>query len=522
MFKTWYYNFKIDSYYTINSYLDTFRNLPILNDLVGDRIYGMKFFKIIGFILGVLSTIFSGIVLKSMYFGIIYYISSKIPGNHVNHFLYIYIVLSVLGALINNASILNISVRKYLSLIIFRMDSFNYTKYALMNRVLFSSIFNLIVFSIYNLSFHLDYKLILVIVLMNAFLKIIGEAINLRYYDKNNIPWYADEKKYLVICGSFLLLAGTSYFFKISDMFIYVFCIICFILFIISLIYLLTYKNYRVIYKLLNTYERVMNSSNRDNFTREEMVKIKEKDKIIDNKKIKDKHGYDLFNTIFFLRHRDILYRSLNIYNTVLSIILIGLIVYVNIDKSFGVTVGKYLLHYMGYMPMIIFFTNRASIMTQAMFYNSDHAMLRYNFFREKEVILGLFKKRLVSLIKSNLSTGIIIGIGVSLLLVFTGLNKILLVSSYFIYIIFLNLFFSVHYLVLYYLLQPYNKDRAVSNFEYSLVIFLTYFLIFSISGLHINPLVLAISIIIFSIIYIVVGLLLVYRFAPKTFRLKN
>ncbi|MBQ6538855.1 MAG: hypothetical protein IJL76_01065 [Bacilli bacterium] len=522
MLKTWYYNFKIDSYYTINSYLDTFRNLPVIRDLVGENIYGIRFFKIIGFILGFLVTILNKLFIKLMYFGIIYSISLNIPGNHVNHFLYIYIVLSVLGMFINNATILNISVRKYLSLIIFRMDSYNYTKYSLVNGVLLNTIFNFIAFLILNIGLKLDIKIILVLLLINIFLKIIGEAINLYYYDKNHIPWYADVRKYFSLVVFFFIIALTSYFFTISNLFIYVFCIVSFIFFIFSLIYLLRYKNYRVIYKILNAYERVMNSSNRDNFSRAEMVKIKEKDKIIDNKRIVNKHGYDLFNTIFFLRHRDILYRSLNIYNMVACLVFVLLIIYIVINHSFGVTLSEYLIKYIGYIPMLMFFTNRASIMTQAMFFNSDHAMLRYNFFREKEVILGLFKRRLISLIKSNLSIGIIIGIGVSLLLIISGINNYLLIGSYFIYILVCNLFFSVHYLVLYYLLQPYNKDRSNSNFEYSLTIFLTYFLIFSISGLTINPILLSVSVIVLTIVYIIISLILVYKLAPKTFKLKN
>ncbi len=522
MIKTWYYNFKIDSYYTINSYLDTFRNLPIINDLVGENIYGIKIFKIIGFILGFLATIFNKLFTKIMYFGIIYYISTKIPGDHINHFLYIYLVLSVLGLFINNATILNISVRKYLSLIIFRMDSLNYTRYNLLNNIILSTIFNLIAFLIFNSFLHLDYLLILIILLINIFLKIIGEAFNLYYYDKNYIPWYADEKKYFALIVISFVVAATSYFFKISNLFIYVFCIISFILFIISYIYLLRYKNYRVIYKLLNTYERVMNSKNSDNFSREEIVKIKEKDKIIDNKIIKNKHKYDLFNTIFFLRHRDILYRSLNIYNMVISFIFIGVIIYILIDNSFGVVASKYLINYMGYIPLIMFFISRAPIMTQAMFYNSDHAMLRYNFFREKKVILGLFKKRLISLIKSNLSTGLIMGLGICLILIISGGNNYLFIGSYFIYVIFLNLFFSTHYLVLYYLLQPYNRDRRNTSFEYSITIFISYFLIFFVSELSVNPIVLSISVIIFTIIYIAISLLLVYLFADKTFKIKN
>ena len=390
MIKTWYYNFKIDSYYTINSYLDTFRNLPILNDLVGDTIYGNKGFKIIGFILGFISTILNLLLRKLIYFGIIYYISTRIPGNTINHFLYIYLVLSVLGLFINNATILNINVRKYLSLIIFKMDSLNYTKYSLYRNVFINTLYNLIAFLVFNSYLKINVLLILLIILINIFLKIIGEAVNLFYYDKNGIPWYAEEKRYIALVLISFIIAGTCYFFEISNLFIYVFGIISFILFIISYIYLMKYKKYRIIYKQLNTYERVMNSSNRDNFSRSQMVKISDKDKIINNEKLKDKHGYDLFNDIFFLRHRDILYRSLNIYNIVLVIIFVGLSIYMAIDHSFMSVVNKYLIDYIGYMPMLVFFTNRGSIMTQAMFYNSDHAMLRYNFFREKNVILRL------------------------------------------------------------------------------------------------------------------------------------
>ena len=522
MIKTWYYNFKIDSYYTINSYLDTFRNVSLVRDLVGDTIYGNKGFKIIGFILGFISTILNLLLRKLLYFGIIYYISTRIPGNTTNHFIYIYLVLSVLGLFINNASILNISVRKYLSLIIFKMDSLNYTKYSLYRSIFINTLYNLIAFLVYNTQLKISILLVLLIIVINIFLKIIGEAVNLLYYDKNGIPWYASEKKYMALVFISFVVAGTCYFFEINNMFIYIFGIISFILFLISYIYLMRYKKYRIIYKQLNTYERVMNSSNRDNFSRSQMVKISDKDKIIDNEKLKDKHGYELFNYIFFLRHRDILYRSLNIYNTVLIILFIGLSIYMAIDHSFMSIVNKYLINYIGYIPMLVFFTNRGSIMTQAMFYNSDHAMLRYNFFREKNVILGLFKKRLVSLLKANISTGLIIGIGVVLLLMISGTKSVLFIGSYFVFIIFLSLFFSIHYLVLYYLLQPYNRDKKNTSFEYSLIIFLTYFFIYTVSGMKINPMIFSISIIVFTIIYIILGLFLVYKLAPKTFKLKN
>ena len=67
-----------------------------------------------------------------------------------------------------------------------------------------------------------------------------------------------------------------------------------------------------------------------------------------------------------------------------------------------------------------MYLINRGSVVTQAMFYNCDHAMLRYNFYREPDVILGLFKKRLTMLIKINLLPAIVIAIGSIVLLSIT------------------------------------------------------------------------------------------------------
>ena len=53
--------------------------------------------------------------------------------------------------------------------------------------------------------------------------------------------------------------------------------------------------------KKINTDKTAMNDKNSDVYMRQMMVEIKNKDKVIDEKKLTGKHGYDLFNTINLL-----------------------------------------------------------------------------------------------------------------------------------------------------------------------------------------------------------------------------
>ena len=85
-----------------------------------------------------------------------------------------------------------------------------------------------------------------------------------------------------------------------------------------------------------------------------------------------------------------------------------------------------------------MYFINRGAIVTQAMFFNCDHAMLGYNFYRERTTILELFKKRLTTLVKVNLLPAITIGIGNSILLILLKDYNIINISTTFLYIIFL------------------------------------------------------------------------------------
>ena len=167
-----------------------------------------------------------------------------------------------------------------------------------------------------------------------------------------------------------------------------------------------------------------------------------------------------------------------------------------------------------------MYFVNRGAIITQAMFFNCDHAMLSYNFYRKSKNLLGLFKKRLLTISKVNLLPALVVGIGNAVLLILCKDYSLSIIVTTFLFIIFLSVFFSVHYLVIYYLLQPFNKDLEVRKMSYSFVTLITYIVSYMMTNVTMNSVLFSILGLLFTIIYIALALYLVYKFAPNTFKL--
>ena len=74
----------------------------------------------------------------------------------------------------------------------------------------------------------------------------------------------------------------------------------------------------------------------------------------------------------------------------------------------------------------------------------------------------------------------------------------------------------------MYYLLQPYNVETEMKSSTYSVVQFLTYFICYFMIDLHLPTLSFGAFLTLFCILYSVLSLIIVYHFAPKTFKLRR
>ena len=81
--------------------------------------------------------------------------------------------------------------------------------------------------------------------------------------------------------------------------------------------------------------------------------------------------------------------------------------------------------------------------------------------------------------------------------------------------------FFQFIILIIYYLLQPYNSSSDIKGSAYRFVSVITYYACFYVNQLHISVYSFGIVMTMFSITYVVISLILVYKFAYKTFKIR-
>lgn len=188
-----------------------------------------------------------------------------------------------------------------------------------------------------------------------------------------------------------------------------------------------------------------------------------------------------------------------------------------------GMIVQKFVLDYLPYFIFILYSFNSSKSVVQAMFRNCDHSMLTYSFYRRPEVILSLFRLRLRSLILINLFPAVALAIGLDVLLALSGSKESLLVYLIvFICIISTSIFFSIHYLTCYYLLQPYNEFTETKSATYSLIMSLTYGICFAFIYLHMSTYVFGTIMTLFSLVYFVISYRLVYKKPARHFDLDD
>ena len=166
---------------------------------------------------------------------------------------------------------------------------------------------------------------------------------------------------------------------------------------------------------------------------------------------------------------------------------------------------------------------NRGTNFTQALFMNCNHSLLTYSFYKQPGLILSLFQIRLREIMKINAVPALVIGGGLALILFATGgtdnpLNYVVLIVS----IRCMSLFFSIHYLTIHYLLQPYNAGTELKSGTYRIVSAATYGICWAFMQLRMPLMIFGIMTIVFCVLYSIIASILVYRLAPKTFRIRT
>lgn len=233
--------------------------------------------------------------------------------------------------------------------------------------------------------------------------------------------------------------------------------------------------------------------------------------------------GFEYLNDLFIKRHQKILWKSTKRISAICTFLILGFLLIFYLRPETKDNVNRLLLTYLPYFVFIMYAINRGTGFTSALFMNCDRSLLTYSFYKQPKMILKLFRIRLREIIKVNLVPAMIIGAGLALLLYASGgtdyaVNYLVLFVS----ILCMSIFFSVHYLTIYYLLQPYNAGTQMKSGTYQIVLSATYLICFGMMRVRMPTLAFGILAIIFCIVYCIVACVLIYRFAPRTFRLRT
>lgn len=263
----------------------------------------------------------------------------------------------------------------------------------------------------------------------------------------------------------------------------------------------------------------VLDSVKKGAVQREQMDKAIRLD-AADASSARGKTGLAYLNAVFIARHRKILWGATLRYSALCAfVVVVAVVAYLVRPVPMPDPVG-----FMPAMLFAMYFVNRGAVMTQAMYANCDHSFLTYPFYKQPKPILELFVLRLVEIVKLNLLPAGILGAGmVALMAIENAARPFYEYPLAFAAMLLIGVFFSVHYLALYYLLQPYTSEAVVKSYPYQLTTGLTYLACYFLAVYYTNPslLVFAGGSLVFCVLYSVVACMAVFRFAPRTFRLK-
>lgn len=231
--------------------------------------------------------------------------------------------------------------------------------------------------------------------------------------------------------------------------------------------------------------------------------------------------GYVYLNNLFFARHRKLtivpVCRRLAF---AAGLAVAGLVLLPAIERSFEVALALKPAHVMPYLPLAMSVYAVGERVCRALHYHCDASLMRYAFYRGAAI--RHYRLRFVRLAGCNLAAGA--GLAAALGLVIAAAGGGAPLAEYVwlgVSVLSLALFFTVHHLAVYYLLQPYTTELNIRNPLYFVVHYVVSILCGLCFVLRPDPAVFGLVLLAISAVCAVVSLLLVQRFGSRTFRLK-
>ena len=526
MARTLRITFSLRNTYRVNNILYALKQIPLVGRILPETLYQEPGLKILANIISVLWEIFAALIGKGVYFLILLGAAALYPSPEKRAlFLYLMVICTVLGGFMNTY-MFNPTKDKYYALILLRMDARSYTLvnygYALIKLAAAYLLFGLLTGGLVDLPV---WQRVL-LPLFAVGVKLFAAAYMLRDYEKTGNASNENKVGPLYWAALFLGLAAA---FGLPAIGIFlpeaaslIFMGLGVALGAFSARRILRFAFYREMYQeLLGDW---MDQMDKGGASKTASAARKQSEKAIsaDTGITSSRKGFEYLNELFIKRHQRILWRAAEKIAFVCLILVLAALIALSLYPEVKTVVNELTMQFLPYFVFILYAINRGTGFTQALFINCDSSLLTYSFYKKPGQILKLFRIRLREIIKINLLPAFVIGAGLAVLLFASGgtdnpVNYAVLVVS----VLCMSVFFSVHYLMIYYLLQPYTAGAEMKSGTYKIVMTVTYFVCYLMMRVQMPTLIFGLMTIVFCVAYSVIACVVVYRMAPKTFKLR-
>lgn len=527
-----------------NSMICWLRSLPVTKHIFTGSLHKYEWIKLIIVIISWMREFMRIFVWKIVYYIYLFTMMNMIMGQYketgapftdqelMMHFL---VLLPVIGVVFNN-EVFDIKEDTYHAIFTLKMPAREYMLSQFIYQTLKFLVGNLAVAGVALCVFGgLPFAVVFCYVFYGAALKWIYTGLEVRYRsrhigDRSSNKTVTIVKAVITIVPLVFIimpLAGISFILPVSEIVFTVLAVVTLLLAVPAGLFLVHFPKYRQIFKTLLNPEMII--KNRE-FTQNSGAKVlkESNSKAISGAGIKSdladrRSGYDLFNALFFKRHRKIILMPVLVAAGIALLAVIGAVALLITEPDSSKTISSAIFEYPGFLLFGMYAINTGKKASEAMYLNCDSSMLKYRFYRNRKTLLSVFAGRLKMVVGINLIPAVVIAGGLALLIALTGggekMDIILLPVS----IIMLSMFFSTHNIVLYYLLQPFTAESSIKNPYYKFVHMITYtvclFVMLELKGIPASLFCMICSAV--AAVYIPAALAAVYYLAPKTFRIR-
>lgn len=255
-------------------------------------------------------------------------------------------------------------------------------------------------------------------------------------------------------------------------------------------------------------------------------VQIQDKDiskEELRSRKYEEKEGYDYLNALFFERHKRIVSRAVKSrIIIILAVGLIGAVALLFVGEQMKQKTFEAMTQMMPVMVFVMYLESTGGRICKAMFFNCDISLLKYGYYREADAILKNFKIRLRKLLMLDaVPAAIICGMILLWTLLCGEILAVWKVIPLMAGSLLLSAFFCLFHLFMYYITQPYTEEKTVKSPIFSVVNALVYFGCYLCLQIQTGSWLFTLGVLAVTIIFIPLSYFCVFRFAPKTFKIR-